>query len=798
MKKICLFILCLATSFAYAEQTSANTPTSIQHANIAKDSAIQNIQAANLRGDYQTAEKLLAEYQPQYGNDTDYLIEKARYFALNGNPKEALKMVEPLLKKDPKNSTLLDIKNYALAHPTIVAITQNTEFPLISPDTEKANDASDAGHFQQAILLYKQVLSKNPNDKAALIGLARNYLFLNNFKAGEEILAQYKNKFGEDTQYLTEKSRDLALTHHPHQSLDTLAMLLVKDPTNDILLDIKKYANDALKNPSKKIAGVNTISLIESANKAAAFANQTKTSSAYAAAAQQYLNANDPKHARIMINDALSLEPSNFNYLLLKTDIAAELDDQSTLYKTYLQLYKMNEYNPRIVLGLARAAGRLNHLDQSNRLYERYLKISPKDKDAWLEYAYIQSFCGNNRRAIYILDEYHKRFGDSDVYLAERARIVASAARYTESFAIVHELLPRLPKNYDLNFANTTDFFYSNQPIQMFSSFKKVRAIEPNSDETNSLWSFIDTPYRSNIGIEGYHSIDTDSVKIGRVQLNAQDYLSPVTSVIGNVSNERLSASFVSGLNPIQGGKLIHLYGANIGLNHRINSKVALQGLVGGQDASNGEKSFNYEADALMNPSEVFGLNLQVKRAFYDQSARAVSLGVKQNLGMVSAIWQPCMDCTIFANAGYATFTDDNTLRILELHPQIQFLATEKFIINIGVDTLFNKFGRVVNDGYYSPTNYRYGGVITDIYYKYSDNIGYETSIGLGTQHDETFTAWRPADDYSFKAYYGIYQDWYLTFTGAFSTRGRSIANNADNSTYKVYAVDITITRRLG
>ncbi len=772
-----------------------------------KDTLIKQIQEHLFQGDFAGANKLLDTYKSKFGEDVDYKTEKARSFALSNNPQPALAILEPLLKKDPTNQTLLDIKNYAITHPaTTTTISSNLEFTEISPEVQEANLASGNGDYQKAIDLYKQILTKNPNDKVALIGLARTYLLMDKDADGEHALAQYKQKYGEDDDYLTEKARDLAFRDNPQQALKVLAPLLAKDPSNDVLLDIKDYATARLKlatvanqstNQSTNQSNGAAASPLATANMAAATARMHGTNPQdYAVAAQAYLDANDKGHALVMINHALRLAPNNTKYLILKADIADQLNDKNLKYRIYQQLYAMDPTNTKYMLGLARATGDLNMLERSAHLYEHYLDLVPNDKKAWLEYAYIQSFRGNDTKAIRVLDKYHARFGDSDDYLATRARIVASATRFTESFAIVNKLLPRLPNNYDLNYANTTDFYYNNQPIEMYQSFNKVKQIEPDSDETNGLWSFINTPYRSNIGLDAYHSFDTDTVKISRFTLYGQYFLTPCTSIIGNVTEERLSASISSGLNPVKGGHAVYLPAINIGVNQRLNPKLAVQGMIGGQNASNGKNSFNYEADAFANPSETLGFIVQLKRAFYDESARSVSLGVRQNLGQVTVNWQPCLQCYLTVAGSYSTFSDGNTMRWVNVLPGVQVISSENFNVKLGIDAQYEKFGKQLTDGYYNPSNYKYASGVLDIYYKHSDNVGYEATVGLGTQHDETFTTWKPADDFSLKAFIGIYQDWYLTLTGGLSTRGRSIAANPGLGTYRVYGFDASLTRR--
>ena len=764
-----------------------------------KPATIGLARAQLLLGNYADAEKLLAAYKEKFGEDDAYSTEKARDLALNDHPQEALAILEPLLKKDPTNDTLLDIKQFALSHPANQSTPSNNQTMAATPEQVEQNSelsaadqAANNNNYKKAIELYQQYLKKNPDDKTAILGLARvKMLEGKNYSDAKKILTDYKNKFGEDDAYSTENARYFALTDQPKQALAILQPLLKKDPTNDTLLTIKKYALTHKKQISKEGQGG------PSAEKLASLAESNGSNpQLYADAAKAYFDAGNSKQALSMINKALQINCYNGEYLLLKAKIATDLNDSKTAYQIYKRLYITNCNNPVIILGYARAANSANKLDKSARLYWIYISRYPNERKPWLEYAYVQSWRGNDRMAIWTLDEYHARFGDSTDYLIERARIVAGANRPTPALDIIHSLWPTQAKNYDLNYANTVALYYNNQPIEMFASLARVNQLQPKSVETNGLNDFIRTPFRSNVSLDGYGSTDSDTVKISHATLAGQYFVSPLTFILSSLSVERLSASIGSGLAPVEGGHALELYRFNIGVNHRFNPHLALQGVIGDGSATDGENAFIYEGDAFIKPTDTTEVDLQLKRDFYDQSARAVSRGVKQNLHQLQFSWLPCIQCFLNINTSFSNFTDGNRMTYEDITPAINLIATERFNLRLGAEGTWYQFSKRLSNGYYSPLNYRFYGGVADLYLKQSDDIGFEFSVGLGTQKDETFTTFKPADDYSAKAYFGIYRDWYLVFSGATSTRGRSIATVPSTGTYRVYAVDAMLTRR--
>ncbi len=738
---------------------------------------ISQIRTASQSGNYTTANKLLVEYKGKYGEDDAYLIEQARLWAFTNQPDKALETVNALLPNNPNNQTLLDIKSYALSHPAVkVAV----------PATATVSHVN--------------------SEEAAVIKKINTASVKGNYALAAQTIKQNEAKYGTTPAFLTEKARYYALTNQPQAALQIVEPLLKKDPNNKDLLQIKQYA---LSHPAKSAVVVVQKTPMQIADEAAATAAKTNSADDYAKASQAYMAAQDTKNALVMINKAVALQPNNYDYLSRQAEIAYQAGDYPTAYVAYQKLYAYDSNNPKYLLGYARASSATNRLDRSAELYNLYIRRYPSDPHPWLEQAYVQNFRGNFREAIKLLDHYKEHFGESKEYLIERARILASANRPTSSKAIVDNLLPTNKDNYDLNYANTVDLYYLNEPLPMFDSLAIVNQLDAASGQvqgnpgyvsgqTQGLNDFIRTPYRSNAGVNVFHSHDSDTVDITRTTLSGQYFLSPETSLLADGSTEEISADRSSGLNPAEGGDSLNLSTYDVGLTHQVNSNIGVSGVVGGAHVSDDQNAFIYQANVYTRLNDYIKMNLLSKESYYDVSPRAVSLGVKQNLSQATFLIQPCMQCYFNVNTSYSSFSDDNSMEFVSGTLMRTFVATQWLNLNFGATAQWDGFDKQLNDGYYDPKDYQYYAGIIDMYLKQSDNVGYSVYIGIGQQKDETFTRFTSANDYGGKAYFGIYKDWYLVLSGGYSTRIRAVANNPNLGPYHVYGLDAALTKRFG
>lgn len=775
-----------------------------------KDAAIGLMRAQILKGNYEYAKQSLSLYKNKFGEDEQFLIEQARLLILTNQLQKAYEAINGLLVKNPTNKLLISMQKYISTRLKASPI-KNPEFTQISTQDEEAGSELDSGNYKKSLTMLLQSYSSDPNNRVALKYIIRAYLFSENYPEAAKYLAIYKNKFGADNNYLIEEARYYALTRNRTKALELLRPLLANDPTSTVLLKIQKYA---LQTPEATVANPLT-SLSNQKAQQLAFLNKYSSNgrtqdlanlspqalanlaakkhdaNLYFQAAKAYTQVDDKFKALAMIDEALKI--SNSDYLQLKAEIA----DDETAYLIYKEMYEANPNNAKIILALARKASATNRLDESSLYYSIYLKLHPEDKKALLEYAYIESWKGNDRRSVGLLNQYRTEFEISDDYLIERSRILASATRQTESLAIADALLPTHPNNYDLHYAKATALFYNHQPIEMFQSLDKVNQLQPGTEETLGLDAFLTTPYRNFVSADANYSYDSDTVVITKVPVTGKYFLSPVSAILLNFTPERLSARPSSGLNPINGDRSLMLYNYMLGMEQRFNPALGAIGMLGLAQPTQGKNTLIYEGDAFFMVNDITNLNFQFKRSYYDQSARAVSLGVLQNLNQVDILYQPCLLCYVNLRASYSNFSDTNKQTFGNLDVGTSVLATQYFNVRAGATAQWQSFAKQLTNGYYDPRAYQFYNLNSNVYYKYSDNIGYELGLGFGVQRDETLNNFRQANDFTLRAYYGIYEDWYLILTAAHSTRGRMIAANANNSSiYRVSAFQVQLTRR--
>lgn len=673
-------------------------------------------------------------------------------------------------------------------NPSAPPTTQSADQKYILQDDNvtKGNEAFANNKLDDAIKSYQTALQANPNNKIALISLARVEIVKGDYKAAAQSLNQYKTKFGEDDLYLREKARLFTFTGKASQAQTIIDNLLQKNPTDDNLLDIKEYlANNTKVSPNENNQASTEV------NTQTESTVTTATTTASATTTTQPQNHITPP---IRVKKQVSSYNLRVHSPVAQPAIPPVEIPPEIAYQKHLGLYCANPSDARALLELARAANQANHLDASGYYYAIYTNRYPWDKQAWLEYAYVQSWRGDVRGAVWILDNYYDRFGGSDEYWIERARIL-SDQRPTQSLAIIARLTPRLADNYDVNYASAVAYYSDNQPCPMLQSLSVANQLNPGTNETIGLNAFVLRDYVSKIIFDAYDSFDSDTIKIGRGTVTGQYFVTPSMSLLALLRVERQSASLSSGLNPQEGGHALMLYNPEVGMTYRANRHLNLQATVGGAKASDGEGAMTYAANAFIKFNDVLRTDILVRRNFYDQSPLAISKGIKQNLVDGFLFWQPCLQCFFNVEGSWANFSDGNKMTLEQVVPQIDIVSTYILRITIGADAIWNQFSKRLSNGYYSPLNYKFYSGTAAFNFRQNENVEYQFAMGLGTQKDETFTSWRPTEDFFLQAFIGIYKPWYLVLSAALSTRGQAIGNNPSTD-YRIYAFNAILTRR--
>ncbi len=285
-----------------------------------------NLWAGNLRA----AEKALQTYRKKFGSDRSYQIEKIRFLAFSGKFHEALQRLKQITKETKNHreaENLLEMKRYIenglssrqrLAKlkkaapkniqksPSVRYYEASIKYAMINqPDQalmmiQKAvkldpaniqylkNQALYANWVNNQSLVYEsylKILSIQPNNPEAILGLARFYArkgaygtaiqyykayitlkpenpdglieyaytetWCSNFLAALNILHRYKRLFGVDFKYLKAKARILAEANYPIAALKINTPLLKAHPKDPGLLTAQSIALFRNRQPSE-------------------------------------------------------------------------------------------------------------------------------------------------------------------------------------------------------------------------------------------------------------------------------------------------------------------------------------------------------------------------------------------------------------------------------------------------------------------------------------------------------------------------------------------------------------------
>lgn len=116
------------------------------------------------------------------------------------------------------------------------------DFKVQDPNYLAAIKASANGDYKKALQLFQKALNQNRNNLAALLGIIEVTLKQEKYNEAGKLLADYHQKYGTNFKFKLEKARYYALTNQAAKAINMIDQLLLVDPTNDTLLDIKDYA----------------------------------------------------------------------------------------------------------------------------------------------------------------------------------------------------------------------------------------------------------------------------------------------------------------------------------------------------------------------------------------------------------------------------------------------------------------------------------------------------------------------------------------------------------------------------
>ena len=487
---------------------------------------------------------------------------------------------------------------------------------------------------------------------------------------------------------------------------------------------------------------------------------------------QAYAGLDQPKQALEACQHAHQLQPDNLEYLKSCARQASWADELATARQLYQAWLERQPHDADAQLGLARVDGWAGRLNASAAGYQRYLAAHPDNAAAMLEYVQVEIWRGDYGKAKDVLDDYRTRFGEDARYQGLLARLLARAEWPDAATAVYQPLLAANPRDYGLNYTRTLALRAGNRPAEAIDSLGVLQELRPDSQDTADVIRFVRTPSRSHVrGSVSYYD-DSDDIAILRLSADGRYVLdSKRTAVMLGYDHERLRARVGSGLDTIDGRSRIQFQELWLGVEHRFTPRVLGGARPGAADVQRGSRIGTYQLYLDLDPADNIALRLERKRALYDLSPRAVSLGIVQNGNLLSAHWRPDLRWFVDGQAGWSDFSDDNQKWQLVLAPRRAVVRHEHFNLDLGVSGEWFGFDRNLNNGYYDPEFYRRYAMTAFSYWKIDDDNGISAALSLGWHKDESMPSYKFGEDVVVEGFFGIYRDWYLRMHAGYAER---------------------------
>ncbi|MGE5320325.1 MAG: tetratricopeptide repeat protein, partial [Hyphomicrobiaceae bacterium] len=506
--------------------------------------------------------------------------------------------------------------------------------------------------------------------------------------------------------------------------------------------------------------------------------------------AQSYSTDKEAGNAADAIEQAVELAPKNLEYLRTRADIASWRSDYATALDSYRRILAIAPDDPGAHLGIARVQYWRSQLDASACAYRDYLARQPGVAAAWMEYIVVVTELGDYAHAMELLEDYRSRFGDNVAYRKQKARVLAWAERPTSSLALVDELAPTLPDDYELGYTRTIALHYAHRPREALASLADVALLRPGSKEVLDLTRFIYTPLRSNATFDLGYQTASDDITLRHAGLRGEYVINPETRLFGGSDRQTIHTKTGSIYAKPDGGTSIGYNHAWLGIQHRTSPRLSLDAQIGG-GAAEGDSHFIYEAGADMQPRDDLALRLSHRQDLFAVSPRAAKLGIERRANTLDATWTPDLRHTVDSHLAYDTFSDGNDRWEAELAPRRAILRTQRLNLDLGVSGRWFGFDHDPGNGYYAPSLYQRYALTAFTYWKISDDDGVSVAFSYGPYKDNTMGGFRSGGDIAAEGFFGLYRDWYLDVKAALSNYG-----GGTTAGYRSHLFELSLTRR--
>ncbi|MHA7834783.1 MAG: tetratricopeptide repeat protein, partial [Algiphilus sp.] len=385
----------------------------------------------------------------------------------------------------------------------------------------------------------------------------------------------------------------------------------------------------------------------------------TPDAALHAQASAALANADQPTAALRQIQRARALAPTDRSLLWREVQLANWAGRGEIAAARLESLWREGDRDPRLGLQYGEQLAREGNTERARRVLLTHLDDHPRDHDALLLLARLESWRGNYHSATDLLDRYHAAGGDIAVYRNEKAAMLGWANRPFAALALLAQGAPAAEETPQRMVAEAIALRRSHRNAAAVARLEALQGARQDGVlDAEGLATYLTTELRDQIKVQTVASRDTDDIGIWSNQLRGTWWPAPHVSARAGLDWERYEVDRPNGLQAASPDARPEALTLSAGLDWFAGPRWHWRVLAGHVDIDQahndglpiGELALAFRAgDALR-------LRLSADRALHGVSPRAVDRGIGRNEIAVAVNWRPDLRWNIDARIATADF----------------------------------------------------------------------------------------------------------------------------------------------
>ena len=493
----------------------------------------------------------------------------------------------------------------------------------------------------------------------------------------------------------------------------------------------------------------------------------------------------DPRAALEALERAVELEPDDVEHLRARAELASWAGDYERAADSHRRILALTGA-PSAELGLARIAAWQGRTATSIGHYHEYLRMEPSDSVATIELARQETWRGDARAALKVLDGYRERFGETVDYRIERGRALVTGGRPRAAIEILEPLVAERPGDYEARLVLTLALSDAGRRRDAVGSAEELARIDVANPRTAEVRAYVMAPIRSSVRPRYEYYDDSDDVRHDLYGVDVGVELSSRARLVGEVSLTDVSSEPGSGLAPLDGDETVRETAGDVGVITSLEGAGELEGRLGiASIDDDGAELFTGLFAARLTPSDRMAVTLAVHRDFLDVSARSLDIGIERTGARAQVRVSPAIGWTIDAGASRESYSGNKRWEA-RLAISDGVLRRQLVNVDLGVASRWLWFEEDRDSGYYDPARYEQHLGVVSTYWKLGDQSGLSVRGAIGAFRDDEIEDFERSLEAAAEATFGITTDWSLvaraawldnvrSVTGAFSATGAGL-----------------------